>query len=83
MDGSRVRSQFEMTERAAVDEASDWLRDLGFRVDVNKGAALRPGRQQLTVFHGAADTANVRRIVLLVDPRAVERRSSTARGAGH
>jgi hypothetical protein len=73
------RTQFEMTSREAVDEAAEWLRELGYQVSVNEQAALRPGRQQLVVFHPAADGREVRRIISLVDPRAIERRLSSPR----
>jgi hypothetical protein len=79
MRDDRERSQFEMTSRDAVDEAAEWLRELGYQVSVNQQAALRPGRQQMVVFHAMADGREVRRIIALVDPRAIERRVSSPR----
>jgi hypothetical protein len=76
---TRKRSQFEMTSRAALDEAADWLRELGYGISVNPSAALRPGRQQLVIFHPTADAREIRRIVFIVDPRAIERQAPAGR----
>jgi hypothetical protein len=75
MRADHERIHFEMTSRDAVDEAVEWLRELGYRTSVNQRAALRPGKQQLVVFHPAGDGREVRRIITLVDPRAIEHRS--------
>jgi hypothetical protein len=82
MQETQTESRFEMTGRAALEEAAEWLRDAGFRVAINQNAALRPGRQQLVVFHPAEGAREVRRIVFIVDPRAMEHRLSAPRGGG-
>jgi hypothetical protein len=79
MRNDPAQSQFEMTSRAALDEAAEWLQDLGYRLHMNDGSPLRPGRASLVVFHSADSARDVRRVIHLVDPRALERRPAAPR----
>ena len=67
---SPMRTEFALSTRDMMDEAADWLEDLGFVVD----RSSEPGRHRLVVHHDEVARHDVVRIVTIVDPAAARAR---------